>query len=229
VPGVGGTLQRWYRYEFENTMLPLPLQSEMQQNQIVGYSLSCCTQLPAVWWMWNAWPGKPSIWIQRRRHLHQLIKPKPTIPQNTLEYRLPRVHFNEPSTPRSLKNCHPIHSKFALVGIERLFQHTRTPVSPALWLLLKNVGNVGVETVVTHCGTDGKDHSMYECHRLPGGRRQKRSSYAVAGPVGRFDTVNAFRQELLDSQYKDAIAVLVQKLENEGGFNKLIYFCTELC
>jgi hypothetical protein len=125
------SFQRWHRYEFENTMLPLPLQSEMQQNQIVGsVSRSCRTHRTAVWWMErlaretiNMESNDAAIYIK-------LIKSKPTIPQKYLG-----ISFT-PGPPTNHvpgKNCHPILEIRSLVGIERLFQHTRTPVSPVLF------------------------------------------------------------------------------------------------
>jgi hypothetical protein len=129
------SFQRWHRYEFENTMLPLPLQSEMQQNQIVGSVRKvlprtvqqcggCGTLGRETINMDPTTPPSTSVIKQNRRF--------PKIPWNIVYSR--RI-LNEPCPSRQELSSDT--SNPSLVGIERLFQHTRTPVSPALWLLPK--------------------------------------------------------------------------------------------
>jgi hypothetical protein len=53
----------------------------------------------------------------------------------------------------------------------------------------------------------------------PAARRQRRLSYAVASLLEDLDTVNEFRQELLEiPSTKMRLAVIVQLLENEASF-----------
>jgi Lon protease-like protein len=223
------SFQRWHRYEFENTMLPLPLQSEMQQNQIVGSALA------------KVLPYAPySSVVDVERLARETINMDLAIPassdqvttddspQNTLEYRLLQGRIlNEPSTPLGrLEELSSDTLEIRLwLALNDFLQHTRTPVSPVLFGLLPWKNDWPISFVLKRIGDSiaaqtEKDHKYVRVSPdYPAARRQKRLSYAVASLLEDLDTVNAFRQELLEiPSTRLRLAALVQKLENEGGF-----------
>jgi hypothetical protein len=111
------------------------------------------------------------------------------------------------------------------LALNDFLQHTRTPVSPVLFGLLPWKNDWPVSFVLKRIGDSiaaqtEKDHKYVRVSPdYPAARRQKRLSYAVASLLEDLDTVNAFRQELLEiPSTRMRLAVLVQKLENEGGF-----------
>lgn len=224
------SFQRWHRYEFENTMLPLPLQSDLQPNQIVGSALA------------KVLPYAPySSVVDVERLARETINMDPMAlsppssdqiktdgsPKNTLEYRLIQGRIlNQPPPLGRLEEltCDQLEIRIWL-ALNDFLQHTRTPVSPVLFGLLPWKNDWPISFVLKRIGDSiaqqtEKDHKYVRVSPIyPAARRQKRLSYAVAALLEDLDTVNDFRQELLEiPSTRMRLAALVPKLENEGGF-----------
>jgi Lon protease-like protein len=229
------SFQRWHRYEFENTMLPLPLQADLQPDQVVGSALA------------KVLPYAPYSSVVDVEHLAKetlentnlspttlssssLSSDQATTDDSlrTLEYRLLQGRIlNQPSTPlgrlESL-TCDQLEIRLWL-ALNDFLQHTRTPVSPVLFGLLPWKNDWPLSFVLKRIGDTiaaqtEKDHKYVRVSpHYPAARRQKRLAYAVAALLEDLDTVNDFRQELLEiPSTRMRLAMLVQKLENEGGF-----------
>jgi Lon protease-like protein len=225
------SFQRWHRYEFENTMLPLPLQSDLLPGQVVGSALA------------KVLPYAPYSSVVDVQQLAREPLEKNTMSQtsssssqastddsrNTLEYRLLQGGIlNQPCTPLLglLQNLTPDQLEVRLwLALNDFLQHTRTPVSPVLlgflpwaqtWpenFILEKIGDqIAQQTELDHKYVRVSPH-------YPAARRQRRLSYAVASLLEDLDTVNEFRQELLEiPSTKMRLAVIVQLLENEASF-----------
>jgi Lon protease-like protein len=223
------SFQRWHRYEFENTMLPLPLQSDLQPGQVVGSALA--KVLPYA-------PYSSVVDVERlAQETLETINTSPTTSssdqaitddsQRTLEYRLLQARIlNQPSTLGQLENltCDQLEIRLWL-ALNDFLQHTRTPVSPVLFGLLPWKNDWPLSFVLKRIGDSiaeqtEKDHKYVRVSpHYPAARRQKRLAYAVAALLEDLDTVNAFRQELLEiPSTRMRLAALVQKMENECGF-----------
>lgn len=225
------SFQRWHRYEFENTMLPLPLQADLRADEVVGSALAKVLPYSSYSRVVDVESlAKESLDLPRTASSSS----EPAVPaatadysKKTLEYRLLQGGIlKQPTQLGLLKNMTADHLEFRIwLALDDFLRQTRIPVSPVLFGLMPVDRKWPAKFVLEKIGdaiaqqTDLEHKYVRVSPAYPAARRQKRLSYAVTVLLEEVDTVNAFRQELLEvPSTKERLALVLQKLENKIGF-----------
>ena len=200
------SFERWHQYEFENTMLPLPLRSDLKPDEIAGSALA------------QVLPYAPFSAVTKAATLYKESLPAhetsteaingvridKSVP--TLEQRLLQGHVLQlpPEMNPSLlrMSCEDLEINLWL-AINQYLKTSRTPVSPIIlgllppnheWpgtFVLERIGEaIGQQTQLEH-------KYVRVSKQYPAGRRQKRLSYCAAALLEELDTVSKFRQIII--------------------------------
>ena len=235
------SFERWHRYEYENTVLPLPITNDLESSQVVGSAMakvlpySPFSSVVQVSNLRNEQLTEPSDVanhnIPKNVHNSQGEKTKRQksthdATQNTLEERLVQGHiFNDPYLDPTLTEMSTDELEIRLwYALNDYLKTTRTPVSPILlglmpvgqkWkrgFLLERIAKVIEEQTQL-------DHKYVRVSAdYPALRRQKRLSYSAAAVIENPETANALRRQLLAiPSTKDRLAFLLQELSDEYG------------
>lgn len=214
------SFERWHRYEFENTMLSLPLQPELTTDVIVGSYLA--KVLPFA-----AYSRVCNVERLRAETLVAIPAQEDTLPrQETLE----RILFDH-----SVLHYPVVESKYLemssdeleyriWIALNEFLKETKMPISPILLGLLPPLQEWPEDFVLEQNVQAILDQSNFDhkCVRVsphyPAVRRQKRLSYAAAHLLERPTTVNLFRMFLLQiPSTHERLAFLLQHMETEWG------------
>lgn len=230
------SFERWHRYEHENTMLPLPMETDLDPSEVMGSALakvlpyspfSSVVQVPTLRRETLKDPtgttkkGDSLSWEHQPRHILRA-----DYAQNTLEERLVKGHILEEP------NLDPELTKLSIDEVEErlwfalndFLKSTRTPVSPILlgllpvgrhWpksFVLERIANAVAEQTTL-------DHKYVRISaEYPALRRQKRLSYSAAALLEDPTGVNAWRRQLLSiPSTKDRLAFVLQRFQTEYG------------
>jgi Lon protease-like protein len=222
------TFGRWHRYEFENTVLPLPLQTDLPTESVACSALSkvlpyaCYSSVVNVEKLKREYlpsvgaadqPGRDmqsSFSHSRSNHNH-----------HTLEYKLLRGGILD----SYLMMHHIDEIEYRVwMALNSYLSRTRVPVSPVLlgllphgisWpeiFVLERIGDaIGEQTVLEH-------KYVRVSPDYPAQRRQKRLSYAAAAVLRDLDATEDFRRTLLQiPSTKERLVYVLQYLERDGS------------
>ena len=217
------SLERWHRYEYENTVLPLPMTNDLEPTDIVGSALARVLPYSAF---------SPIVQVSKLRSetLPQPPQPKdlPTTEesQSTLEERLVQGHIlSDPYLDPELTALSTDELERRLwLALNDFLKSTRTPVSPVLLGLLP-VGQRWprgflLERIAKFVQNQTKLEHKYVrvSAEYPALRRQKRLSYSAAALLEEPSTVTAWRRQLLAiPSTKDRLAFVLQQFNTEYG------------
>jgi len=226
---------RWHRYEYEHTLLPLPLRRELKVDEVVGSAMA--KVLPYA--PYSSVVKAEQVLAQESIGMPPIASPPtaasaskrdrsmPDYAQNTLEYRLLRgniLHQPGITDPALLElSCDELEVRVWL-ALDEYLKKTKKAVSPVLlgflpqgvkwpqgFLLEKIADAIGEQTELA-------SKFVRLSRDYPSGRRHKRLSYSVAALLEDVDSVNTFRQELLAiPSTKSRMAYVLQLLEDEWG------------
>ena len=195
------SFERWHRYEFEHTMLPLPMKADLQPDEIAGSALAQVL---------------PFASFSRVMKAETLVREMPPeIPQEralgvesqkTLEKRLIKGRILR--VPSELDETLLLMSTEELeiqlwLAINQFLKSTRTPVSPVILGLLPHGYEWPGTFVLERIGSAINDQKQLEhkyvrtSEHYPAARRQKRFSYCAAALLEQIDSVSAFRHIIL--------------------------------
>lgn len=222
------SFERWHRYEHENTMLPLPMEADLEPTDVMGSALA------------KVLPYSPfSSVVQASKLRHEILKePTPSndeddlctltvdCAQNTLEERLVKGHvLEEPLVNPELAKLSIDELEIKLwFALNDFLKNTRTPVSPVLLGLLpvgrKWPRNFVLERIANAVEEQTElDHKYVRISaEYPALRRQKRLSYSAAALLEDPDSVTTWRRQLLSiPSTKDRLAFVLQRFQTEYG------------
>lgn len=224
---ISDSFNKWYRYEYENTLLPLPLKEEIKTEDVVGGAIA--KVLPYA-------PYSSVVKVEQvlreeedddESDISRLaIEAKEADCNNnskqnntTLEYRLIQSNILcEPPTTRLYQklSCDELEIRL-WVAINDHLKKTKKAVSPVLLGFLphnvdwdsaaavggRGEGGVGSGFLLEQIAKTLEAQTQLESKfvrmppEYPALRRQKRFSYSVAALLEEIDTVNDFRRILL--------------------------------
>ncbi|GKY95730.1 hypothetical protein MPSEU_000533800 [Mayamaea pseudoterrestris] len=216
------SFQRWHRYEFEHTILPLPMRSDLKPEKIAGSALAQVLPFasfsPVVKAETLVKEQSPEI-----REVKSGMEDKST---KTLERRLIKGHIL--SVPVELNESLLLMSNEELeiqlwLAINQFLKTTRTPVSPVILGLLPHVewpGTFVLERIGSAIGDQTQLEHKYirTSEQYPAGRRQKRFSYCAAALLEQVDSVSNFRYTILAlPSTKHRLAYALQMFQEKFG------------
>ena len=232
------SFERWHRYEHENTVLPLPTDTELEPDQVAGSALakvlpyspfSSVVQVPklrsealkdpttidnSIFKQNKGFTGKPSSTLNSDDS------------QRTLEERLVQGNIlQDPWLDPELMNLSMDELEHKLwLALNDFLKETRTPVSPILLGLLplqhKWPRSFLLERIADTIEKQTKlDHKYVRVSaEYPALRRQKRFSYSAAALLEDLETVTPWRHQLLAiPSTKDRLVFVLQRFMAENG------------
>ena len=229
------SFEKWHRYEYENTMLPLPLTNDLEPSQVAGSALA------------KVLPYSPfSSVVQASNLCNEALRDPATAAssqtvadsstlceqtadysQNTLEERLVQVHHlsDPPLLDPDLTSMSLYQLERELwVAIDGYLKSTRKPVSPILLGLLpggqKWPKGFLLERIAKFVREQTKyDHKYVQVSpQYPANRRQKRLSYSAAALLEDAESTRPLRRQLLSiPSTKDRLAYVLQQFSPYYG------------
>lgn len=212
----------WRSYEFEATKLPLPEQTDLAAEQVVGSALA---QVLPYAPFGESLPQGSTTDAETVTSSDE-VESTHDSEQTTLEHRL--LHRGILRQPAYLDHsllkvpCDELERQ-VWVALDAYLKKSRTPVSPVLlgflpvgvkWppgFLLEKIGNA-IEKQTT---LDSKYVRLSPSY--PATRRQKRLSFSVPYLLEDTETVNEFRREILATpSTKERLVYVLQLLQDEG-------------
>jgi len=232
------SFERWHRYEHENTVLPLPMDSDLEPGQVAGSALakvlpyspfSSVVQVPKLrsealkdpTTIDNSIFKQNKVFTEKRSS-----KLNADDSQCTLEERLVQGNILQDPwlDPELMKlSMDELEHKLWL-ALNDFLKETRTPVSPILLGLLplkhKWPRNFLLERIADTIEKQTKlDHKYVRVSaEYPALRRQKRLSYSAAALLEDLETVTPWRHQLLAiPSTKDRLVFVLQRFMAENG------------
>ena len=225
------SFERWHRYEYENTMLPLPLTNDLEPSQVVGSALakvlpySPFSSVVQVSKLCNEHLKDPSASSETASSKRR--EQSSDYAQNTLEERLVQVHqlsdppFLDPDlTAMSMEEL----ERELWVALDGFLKTTRKPLSPILLGLLpvdqKWPKGFLLERIAKFVREQTKyDHKYVRVSpEYPALRRQKRLSYSAAALLEDAESTKPLRRQLLSiPSTKDRLAFVLQQFSPDYG------------
>lgn len=225
------SFERWHRYEYENTMLPLPLTNDLEPDQVVGSALA------------KVLPYSPfSSVVQASNLCHEDLKDPATTAtvdsstlfnqsadyeEDTLEERLVQIHqLSDPPlldpdlTSMSMEEL----ERELWVALDGYLKSTRKPVSPILLGLLPDNQKWPKGFLLERIAKFVREQTKYD-HKYvqvspeyPALRRQKRLSYSAAALLEDAESAKPLRRQLLSiPSTKDRLAYVLQQFSPYYG------------
>jgi hypothetical protein len=223
------SFERWHRYEHENTMLPLPMDSDLDPNEVIGSALA--KVLP-----YSPFSSVVQVATLRKESLSppssKSVDPEwDTLTvadgaQNTLEERLVQGNIlREPLLDPTLRALSMDELERRLwLALNDFLKTTRTPVSPMLLGLLPPRQSWPATFVLERIADAVEeqtelDHKYVRVSKdYPALRRQKRLSYSAAALLEDPEGVTAWRRQLLAvPSTRDRMAFVLQRLQAQFG------------
>lgn len=231
---VAESFLRWHRYEFEHTMLPLPMQKnsgDLRAEDVIGSALA--KVLPYA-------PYSQVVQVEQLR-LEELPTASSTTADNnkvttkTADYAGPTLEqrlltggiLKSPVVDEEFDGMSADELEICLwIALNDFLKRSRKPVSPVLlgfmppgeisWpkgFVLDKIGCSIIEEATL-------DHKCVQLHPdYPASRRQKRLSYAVLALLEEASTVHGLRQDLMAiPSTRERLAFCLQKFFEWGSF-----------
>lgn len=215
---------RWHRYEFENTLLPLPLQADLAADQVIGSALAKVLPLAPYSSIANvtriASDGLQEFRPRPVPHMEpQLDRQGPTLEAQLLA----RGWLRHPALDAYFDGLSADDLEVRLwLALNDFLKNTRKAVPVVLLgFLPRSVEwpeGFCLEELATAIAEETQlDHKCVRLHpAYPALRRQKRLSYAAAALLEEAGTIHEFRQELLAiPSTRDRLAYLLLRLQDE--------------
>jgi Lon protease-like protein len=219
------SFERWHRYEFENTMLPLPMRSDLKPEEIVGSALAQVLPFASFSPVMKAetllTEQAPDIPKETRQPSNG--KMTKTLEQQLLKGRILRIPV-ELDESLLLMTTEELEIQLWL-AINQFLKTTRTPVSPVILGLLPHRREWPGTFVLERIGSAIGDQTQLEhkyirtSEHYPAGRRQKRFSYCAAALLEHIDSVSDFRYAILSlPSTKHRLAYVLQHFQEKFDY-----------
>lgn len=228
------SFERWHRYEYENTVLPLPMEADLDPHEVMGSALakvlpySPFSSVVQVAKLRGESLKDPTITSKQANREKKRPSKSDFDNQTTLEERLVQGHIlTEPCLDPALEALSIDELEVQLwLALNDFLKNTRTPVSPILLGLLP-VGRKWPRDFLLERIADAVQEQTQLDHKYvrvspdyPALRRQKRLSYSAAALLENPQSTNvsAWRRQLLTiPSTKDRLAFVLQRFQTEYG------------